>query len=189
MTNKILSDFKKSIHHSLKAKEEKGYLCVSEQESKKSTIKNIYFGKGNTDDILIIRQNIEDCRPIENLFEGKTRIKSCDFIVFICKNRDLHIFFCEIKSSISKENCEKALRQIRGSKIFLEYLCQNYKEYFDKDFEISLESAKNIYIYPASNPQKKPTFASKKNGLNFEKVKVDSNGNTIQNDIYNFFRL
>lgn len=183
----MLSDFKKSIHGSLKIEDEEEY-CVSEQS--KSKIKNIYFDKGNTDDILIIRQNIEDCRPIENLFEEKTRIESCDFIVLICKNKDLHIFFCEIKSSNFLENREKALKQIRSSKIFLEYLCKNYKEHFDKHFEILLENnTRDIYIYPASNSQKQSTSASNKSGLKLKKVRADQNGDVRVKDIYNFFEI
>lgn len=187
MTNKGLSNFRNIIHHSLKAKEKNGCLCVSEQEES-SSIKEIYFSKGNADDVLIIQQDIKNCRPIENLFEGKARVNSCDFIVLICKNKGLHIFFCEIKSSNNKENCKKALKQINSSKIFFEYLYKNYLEHFEtKDFEISVENSENIYIYPASNSQKNPTFAPSKNRLIFKKIKIDSNGNTTENDIYHFF--
>lgn len=78
MTNRSLSNFKDSIHHSLKAKEKNGCLCVSEQEET-SVIGDIYFNKGNNDDILIIQQDITKCRAIENLFEKKTRVDSYDF--------------------------------------------------------------------------------------------------------------
>lgn len=187
MTNKSLSNFRSAIHHSLKAKEKNGCLCVSEQEES-SSIKEIYFSKGNVDDVLIIQQDIKHCRPIENLFEEQARVNSCDFIVLICKNRGLHIFFCEIKSSNSQKNHEKALKQINSSKIFFEYLYKNYLEHFEsKDFEISVENGENIYIYPASNSQKNPTFGSIKNRLKFKKIKIDSNGNAIENDIYHFF--
>lgn len=187
MTNKSLSDFRNAIHYSLKAKEKNGCLCVSEQE-KSSLIKEIYFSKGNIDDILIIQQDINNCRPIENLFEEKSRVNSCDFIVLICKNKGLHIFFCEIKSSNSQKNHEKALKQINSSKIFFEYLYKNYLEHFEpKDFEISVENGENIYIYPASNSQKNLTFGSGKNRLKFKTVKIISDGNTKEYDIYDFF--
>lgn len=189
MTNKSLSNFRSAIHHSLKAKEKNGCLCVSEQEES-SSIKEIYFSKGNVDDVLIIQQDIKhnNCRPIENLFEKKTRVDSCDFIVLICKNKELHIFFCEIKSSNSQKNREKALKQINSSKIFFEYLYKNYKEHFKTDdFEILLENAEKIYIYPASTSQKNPTSGSSNNGLRIKKIKIDSNGNATENDIYHFF--
>lgn len=191
MTNKSLANFRDSIHHSLRAKNKNGCLCVSEQEES-SVIKDIYFNKGNADDILIIQQDIKhnNCRPIENLFEKKARVDSCDFIVLICKNKGLHIFFCEIKSSNSQENHEKALKQINGSKIFFEYLYKNYLQHFEpKDFEISLENVKNIYIYPASNSQKNTTFASGKGNLKFKKVEMDLSGNVCIDDTYNFFGI
>ncbi len=67
------------------------------------------FNKGNTDDILIIQQDIKhkNCQPIGKLFENKARVDSCDFIVLICKNKDSHIFFCEIKSSNSQKIVKK----------------------------------------------------------------------------------
>ncbi|EAL3917084.1 hypothetical protein ABV837_000105 [Campylobacter upsaliensis] len=187
MTNKSLSNFKDSIHHSLKTKEKNGCLCVREQEES-SKIGDIYFNKGNNDDILIIQQDITKCRAIENLFEEKTRVDSCDFIVLICKNKNLHIFFCEIKSSNSQKNCEKALEQIDCSKIFFEYLYKNYKHHFKiDDFDISLENAKNIYIYPASISSKGKTFGSSKNVLKMKPIKINSGKNMIKNDIYHFF--
>ncbi|TLE14181.1 hypothetical protein LS72_009075 [Helicobacter apodemus] len=150
------------------------------------------FNKGNTDDILIIQQDIKhkNCRPIEKLFENKARVDSCDFIVLICKNKDSHIFFCEIKSSNSQKNREKALKQINSSKIFFEYLYKNYLEHFNpKDFEISVENSKNIYIYPASISQKNSTFGSDKNYLEFRTIKMDLNGNTYIDNICKFFKI
>ncbi len=186
MTNKSLSNFKKSIHHSLKAKEKNGRLCVSEQEES-SVIRDIYFNKGNNDDILIIQQDIKhnNCGAIEKLFEKKSRVDSCDFIVLICKNKNLHIFFCEIKSSNSPEYHKKALDQINSSKIFLEYLYKNYKQHFKADdFDISLENAKNIYIYPASISSK-----GKTNGLKHKRIEIDSNGNASIDNVYSFFEI
>ena len=188
MTNKSLANFRNSIHHILKAKEKNGCLCVSEQDES-SVIKDISFNKGNADDILIIQQDIKhnNCRPIENLFEKKTRVDSCDFIVLICKNGNLRIFFCEIKSSNNEENRKKALKQINSSKIFFEYLYKNYLEHFNSNnFEISIEKSKNIYIYPASNSPKKLTFGSKSE-LEFKKVEIDSSGNIHIDNIYKFF--
>lgn len=191
MTNKSLSNFRNSIHHSLRAKNKNGCLCVSEQEES-SVIKDICFNKGNTDDILIIQQDVKhkNCSAIEKLFENKARVDSCDFIVLICKNKDLHIFFCEIKSSIGKESCEKALKQINSSKIFFEYLYKNYLEHFNpKDFEISVENSKNIYIYPASISQKNSTFGSDKNYLEFRTIKMDLKGNAYIDNICKFFKI
>ncbi|ARJ57386.1 hypothetical protein [Campylobacter cuniculorum] len=187
MTNKKLSAFKISIHHSLKAKEKNGHLCISEKEES-SIIKNISFKKGNNDDVLIIHQDA-NCPAIQNLFEKKAKLESCDFIVLICKNQNLHIFFCEMKSSISEKNCKKALEQINSSKIFLEYLYKNYRQYFDESFEISLDYAKYFCIYPASNPQKTLTFASSQNVLKFKTIKMDLKGNALVNDIYKFFSI
>ena len=185
MTNKALSHFKESIHHTLKAKEVSGQFCVSEQEYT-SIIKNIYFNKGNRN-FLIIRQDA-NCMAIKNLFEDKKILDSCDFIVLLCKKK-LHIFFCEIKSSMSKENCQKAFKQMRSSKIFLEYLYQNYKEHFNSDFEMSVEEGEYVYIYPASNSQKTPTYAKDDalKQLKYKKVAV-ANGD-VNADIYNFFNL
>ncbi len=189
MTNRSLSNFKDSIHHSLKAKEKNGCLCVSEQEET-SVIGDIYFNKGNNDDILIIQQDITKCRAIENLFEKKTRVDSCDFIILICKNKNLHIFFCEIKSSSSQKNREKALKQINSSKIFLEYLYKNYKQHFKADdFDISLENAKNIYICPASISSKGKTSGSNKNVLEMKSIKIDSNGNASIDNVYSFLGI
>lgn len=186
MTNKALSHFKESIHHALKAKEEGGKFRVSEQGNK-SSIKDIYFNKGNSD-FLIIRQDDTACKAIENLFERKNKVDSCDFIVLLCKNKKLHIFFCEIKSSISEENCQKALKQMRSSQIFLEYLYKNYKEHFNSDFEMSVEEGEYIYIYPASNPQKKPTCTnSALRRLKYKKIET-ANAD-VNADIYDFFDL
>ncbi|WP_270991206.1 hypothetical protein [Campylobacter upsaliensis] len=192
MTNKSLSNFKDSIHHSLKAKEKNGCLCVSEQEET-SVIGDIYFNKGNNDDILIIQQDIKhnNCGAIEKLFEKKSRVDSCDFIVLICKNKNLHIFFCEIKSSSSQKNRKKALEQINSSKIFLEYLYKNYKQHFKvNDFDISLENAKNIYICPAvSISSKGKTSGSNKNVLEMKSIKIDSNGNASIDNVYSFLGI
>ncbi|RDU59692.1 hypothetical protein [Helicobacter sp. MIT 14-3879] len=115
-------------------------------------------------------------------------MNSCDFIVLICKNKGLYIFFCEMKSSNNKENREKVLKQINSSKIFFEYLYKNYLEHFKpKDFEISVENGEYIYIYPASTSQKNPTSASGRNRLKFKKIEINSNGNAAENDIYHFF--
>lgn len=196
MTNNTLSHFKESIHHALKAKEEGGKFRVSEQGNK-SSIKDIYFNKGNSD-FLIIRQDDTACKAIENLFEGKNKMDSCDFIVLLCKNKKLHIFFCEIKSSISKENCQKALKQMRSSQIFLEYLYKNYKEHFNSDFEMSVEEGEYVYVYPYPSKinsalkqrlkTKDKTVISRQT-LHLKQVKPDTKGNVQNLDIYDFFDL
>jgi len=69
-------------------------------------------------------------------------------------------------------------------------LYKNYLEHFNpKDFEISVENSKNIYIYPASISQKNSTFGSDKNYLEFRTIKMDLNGNTYIDNICKFFKI
>ncbi|XAK34133.1 hypothetical protein AAID95_08285 [Campylobacter coli] len=156
MTNNELQNFKNCLHNNLKAIQKGIYFVVKEQEEK-SIIKEIDFGFKNKDDVLIIQQDINNCLPITNLFgNDKDRIESCDFIVLLIKNKELKIFFCEIKSSNSEDNREKAKRQIKSSKIFFEYLYKSYLHKYNKnvDFNTAIENAKSLILYPASMPQK-----------------------------------
>ncbi|MCX2683443.1 hypothetical protein OQH60_06195 [Campylobacter sp. MIT 21-1685] len=188
MTIKDLKNFRNAIHRDLKIspQNEKSSCFIVREEKKESAIQRIEFTFKNQDDVLIIRQEAEKCSAIKNLFETKPNLDSCDFIVLLCKNRNIKICFCEIKSSKSKENQEKALKQINSSKIFLEYLCKCYKEHFDSAFEFSSEMTENIYIYPASNSQKNRTSSLGSN-FKFKSIKID-NGKAIIDNGYEFFR-
>lgn len=186
MTNKALQDFYKEIHGDLKPIKNGHCFTIKEQESK-STVKEIAFNFKHSQDVILLQQKAGNCLAIKNLFQEKTNLDSCDFIVLICKNREIKIFFCEIKSSINKENCNKAMKQINSSKIFFRYLHDNYLEHFGiKNFDIFLENAENIYIYPASISQKKLTSASQ-NRLQFKTISIDSGGKATIVNAYEFF--
>ncbi|MBX7490747.1 hypothetical protein [Helicobacter turcicus] len=185
ITNKVLQDFYEKIHKDLKPAKNGNCFVIKEQESK-SAIKQISLAFKNSQDVILLQQKAGECPAITNLFQEKPILNSCDFIVLMCKNKDLHILFCEIKSSNNEENRKKALKQIVSSKIFLEYLYKNYLEHFEtKNFKIPLEKAKNIYIYPASIPQKKATFASQ--NLIFKTLEIDSKGVATIKNAYEFF--
>lgn len=188
MTNKELQNFKNCLHGSLKAKQEEIHFTIVEQ-GKKSAIKEIDFSFKNKDDVLIIQQNIDNCLPITNLFGNNgERIESCDFIVLLIKNKELKVFFCEIKSSNSRKNREKAKRQIESSKIFFEYLYKSYLHKYNKNlnFHAAIDAAKHLLLYPASMSQKKSTFLLK-NSLIEYKIEVDDNGKYNVADGYKFF--
>ncbi|WP_394950683.1 hypothetical protein [uncultured Helicobacter sp.] len=188
MTNKELQNFKNCLHGSLKAIQKGIYFVVKEQEEK-STIKEIDFGFKNKDDVLIIQQDINNCLPITNLFgNDKDRIKSCDFIVLLIKNKELKIFFCEIKSSNSEDNREKAKQQIKSSKIFFEYLYKSYLHKYNKnvDFNMAIENAKRLILYPAPMSQKS-SVASTSSDLISCKMELDDEGVCYIADGYEFF--
>lgn len=187
MTNSQLQDFKDAIHRSLKAMQINENWCVDETQ-RQSAIGRICFTKGQQD-FFIIQQKADQCEAIKNLFENK-KPRSCDFIVLMCKRSNLKIFFCEIKTSISEENCKDALKQMRSSKIFLDYLIKNYRECFDKNFEFTLDDAKNIYIYPAANAQKLPPYCTNNSyNLKFKKLETDGEGRAVVNNVYEFFDI
>lgn len=183
MTNSQLQEFKNVIHTSLKAIQENENWCVSETQ-RQSVIRKICFARGQQD-FFIIQQKADQCEAIKNLFENQ-KPKSCDFIVLMYKRSNLKIFFCEIKSSISEENCKEALKQMRSSKIFLDYLIENYKECFNKQFEFTTNNAENIYIYPAANAQKIPLCCTNRNDLIHKTLKITA-GQAVVNNVYKFF--
>lgn len=188
MTNKELQNFKNCLHSSLKAIQKGIYFVVKEQEER-SVIQEINFKFDQKDDVLIIQQDINNCLPITNLFgNDKDRIESCDFIVLLIKNKELKIFFCEIKSSNSEDNREKAKRQIKSSKIFFEYLYKSYLHKYDKnvDFSIAIENAKSLILYPAPMSQKS-SVASTSSDLISCKMKLDDDGVCYIADGYKFF--
>lgn len=188
MVNKELKDFKNCLHSSLKAIQKEIYFVVKEQE-KKSVIQEINFKFDQKDDVLIIQQNVKNCPSITNLFgNNEDKIESCDFIVLLIKNKELKIFFCEIKSSNSEDNREKAKRQIKSSKIFFEYLYKSYLHKYNKndDFSMAIENAKSLILYPASMSQKKPTYSSEDHLIPFP-IKLDNNGKCVLNG-YKFFQ-
>lgn len=189
MTNSELKDFKNCLHSSLKAMQKNTYFVVKEQE-KRSVIQEITFNFEKKGDVLIIQQDIKNCPPITNLFgDNGYRIESCDFIVLLTNNKDFKIFFCEIKSSNTKETREKAERQIKSSKIFFEYLYKSYLHKYSKniDFNTAIENAKSLILYPASMSQKRPTYSSGDNLIQ-RRIEVDDNGKCNIIDGYNFFR-
>ena len=188
MVNKELKDFKNCLHSSLKAIQ-KGIDFVVKEQEEKSVIQKINFKFDQKDDVLIIQQDVKNCLPITNLFGNNgDKIKSCDFIVLLIKNKELKIFFCEIKSSNSKDNREEAKRQIKSSKIFFEYLYKSYLHKYDKndDFSVAIENAKSLILYPASMPQK-PGVAPRNPDLISCTMKLDDNGVCYIADGYKFF--
>lgn len=187
MTNRELQEFKNCLHRSLKAMQKDLHIAVKEQDEE-SVIQEINFKFANRDDVLIIQQDIKNCLPIKNLFgNNDDRIDSCDFIVLLTTKGKLKIFFCEIKSSNTKETREKAKRQIESSKIFFEYLYKSYLHKYSKniDFNTAIENAKSLILYPASMPQKNPTYSSEDNLIQC-KIKVDNN-RKCNIDGYKFF--
>ena len=162
MTNKDLKAFRNAIHTSLKIAP-RGSCFVVKEENKCSVIKKIEFTFKNQDDVVIIKQ--ESNHPTKQLFQQERSEKStesCDFIVLIHKITT-EIYFCEIKSRFTPDNCKKAIKQIKSSKIFFEYLYRSYKECFNSNFEISLKNAKHILIYPSSAEEKHTTSYSEGN--------------------------
>lgn len=188
MVNKELKDFKNCLHGSLKAIQKGIYFVVKEQEES-SIIKEIDFGFKNKDDAPIIQQDINNCLPITNLFgNNEDKIESCDFIVLLIKNKELKIFFCEIKSSNTEATRKKAKQQIKSSKIFFEYLYKSYLHKYDKndDFSMAIENAKSLILYPASMPQKS-FVASMSSDLISCKMELDDDGVCYIADGYEFF--
>ncbi|MBR7118183.1 MAG: hypothetical protein IKC84_02270 [Helicobacteraceae bacterium] len=188
MVNKELKDFKNCLHSSLKAIQKERYFVVKEQE-KESVIQEINFKFDQKDDVLIIQQDVKNCPSITNLFgNNKDKIESCDFIVLLIKNKELKIFFCEIKSSNSEDNKEKAKRQIKSSKIFFEYLYKSYVHKYNKndDFSMAIENAKSLILYPASMSQKS-FVVSMSSDLISCKMELGDNGVCYIADGYKFF--
>lgn len=191
MTNRELQDFNDAIHNDLKPKPEGNHIVI-EEEQQGSKIKQILLRFKNSQDAMVIQQKPKECLAIKNLFEQEATLKSCDFIVLICKKQKVKIFFCEIKSSLCEDNYEKSLKQIRSSKIFLEYLYKNYKEVFSKeDFKLSLEQAENCLIYPIDNNESMP----EKSGTNIPEhfipkpIEIDKKGICKIENAYDFFRI
>ncbi len=187
MTNSILQKFKKAIHSDLKAREEGNYLVVTEEGSG-SKIKELKFNFKNKDDALIIQQKDNECLAIKNLF-NQQNLPSCDFIVLISKNKELNIYFCEIKSIINENNQKEAMKQIKSSEIFFNFLCKSYSFIYDKAFEIQQAKVKYIMLYPAPFSQKQESTPQKHHQLICEPIKVDEITGKFQNDnAYDFFR-
>lgn len=197
MTNSLLKEFKKALHCDLLPEENGKNIRIREMGTK-SVIKGIDLCFQNRDDVVVIQQDPKKCKAIHNLFNLKEILESCDFIVLICKNSQLEIFFCEIKSSLSDEIQEKAMEQIESSKIFLEYLFKNYRYCFHKNIEISIDLAKNILIYPSAISQKKKTYAGLENNkesiikgkkLNLRPIYCDEKGRFYISNGYDFLHL
>ncbi|RAX54603.1 hypothetical protein [Helicobacter sp. 10-6591] len=191
MVNKELKDFKNCLHSSLKAIQKGAYFVVKEQEEK-SKIQEIKFNFDQKDDVLIIQQDVKNCPSITNLFGNNgDKIESCDFIVLLIKNKELKIFFCEIKSKNTEATRKKAEQQIKSSKIFFEYLYKSYLHKYNKynkndDFSMAIENAKSLILYPTSMSQKY-SVASMSYGLISCKMELDDNRVCYIADGYKFF--
>ncbi|MBP3208248.1 MAG: hypothetical protein J6M21_08355 [Campylobacter sp.] len=186
MTNSKLCEFYDSLHSTLKIDNNNNLFIIKEQGNK-SSIKELHFTFENRQDVVIIQQKSGNCPALTNIFNGITNLKSCDFIVLIKDRNEIKSYFCEIKSSITKEQKDNAIKQIESSKIFFEYLQQNYRLYFEtQDFNIDIEKAKSVFIYPKlSNSQKRHTYGDR---LQYIPVKVNNNGISDTLNGYDLFK-
>ncbi|WP_169752462.1 hypothetical protein [Campylobacter mucosalis] len=187
MTNREMCDFYEKIHSTLKTKI-RGKTFLIKEQGKESAIKELHIDFKNKQDVAIIQQQSGNCNPITNLFRDVTNLKSCDFIVLINTGNNIKIYFCEIKSSVTKENEKIANLQLKSSKLFLEYLEKNYRLYFNKskqEFDLKIDQSKFIILYPEYPLSQKRTTQG--NNL-FKSIQVDERGiSKIQNG-YDFFK-
>ncbi|WP_279177062.1 hypothetical protein [Campylobacter insulaenigrae] len=187
MTNKHLKNFRNAIKDDFKIKP-KGNCFVVKEEKEESQIKKIEFTLKNQDDFLILKQ-IENKHTL-NLLNSFPTNKSCDFIVFRIFNNELIIYYSEIKSSYSEENKEEALRQIKSSKLFIDYLLSCYLEYHKESIITKKEFF--LYIYPKMGVSNKRNFYKKTN-LRFKDVEISDKENGIvrisENKINDFFEI
>ncbi|ERJ26649.1 hypothetical protein [Campylobacter concisus] len=187
MTNKNLKDFWEAICDDLKIKPH-GNLFKITEEKKESPIKEINFTFKNKDDVLILRQK-EKTHTIK-FFKGNSvsTDSHCDFIVFLKINDGLRICFCEIKPSV--EYIDKAVLQLKSSKLFLEYLLKCYRDYFNIDCftKFNLDDiSKKYYIYPKINiSSKKPVCYC--SDILMEAVSADKDGIVDIPNGYSFFK-
>ena len=186
MTNKNLKDFGESICDDLKIKPCGNSFTITE-ERKESPIKKINFAFRNKGDVVILRQK-EQIHTIR-FFKGDdvSTNSHCDFIVFLKINDGLRICFCEIKPSV--EYIDKAALQLKSSKLFLEYLLNCYKTYFDIDCftELDLDGiSRKYYIYPKINISAKRQICRRSEIL-FKEIEIDKNGTAHIADGYSFF--
>ena len=187
MTNKNLKDFVENICDDLKIKPH-GNLFTIMEEKTESPIKKINFAFRNKDDVVILRQK-EQIHTIK-FFKGDSvsTDSHCDFIVFLNLRDGLRIYFCEIKSSI--EHIDKAVLQLKSSKLFLEYLLNCYRDYFNTDcftkFNLN-DISKKYYIYPKINiSSKKPVrYCS---DILTKAVNANKDGIVDISDGYSFFK-
>ncbi|MBZ7937036.1 hypothetical protein ACD575_04955 [Campylobacter sp. LH-2024] len=187
MTNKQLKEFRDAIKDDLKIKPN-GNCFIVKEEKEKSQIKKIEFTLKNQDDFLILRQ-IENKHTLSLLNSFSTN-ESCDFIVFRVHNNKLIIYYSEIKSSFSKENKGKALKQIKSSRLFIKYLLSCYLEYRNEKIEIEKEFF--LYVYPKLGISNKRNFCDTPD-LNFKEVEINDKENGIvkisENKINEFFEI
>lgn len=187
MTNKNLKDFREAICDDLKIKPRGNSFKITEEKIE-SPIKEINFTFKNKDDVLILRQK-EQTHTIR-FFKGESvsTDSHCDFIVFLKINDGLRICFCEIKPSV--EYIDKAALQLKSSKLFLEYLLNCYRDYFNIDCftKFNLDDiSKKYYIYPKINiSSKKPVrYCS---DILMEAVSADKDGIVDIPNGYSFFK-
>lgn len=187
MTNSDLRKLRDAIIVHLKPKL-KGKSFIIKENDSRSAIKEINLCFQNRDDVLVIQQDIETCKVIDNLFEGK-RLESCDFIVLICKKTNLYVYFCEIKSSNTEDNRIKAMRQIQSSIYFLDFVFKNYNHCKKSEiFDLDNCEVKKIMIYYSAISQKNSTTPTSENKkLQLVPIKCDENGICEIGDAYSFF--
>lgn len=186
MTNKNLKDFWEAICDDLKIKPHGNWFKITE-EKKESPIKEINFTFKNKDDVLILRQK-EKTHTIKFFKgDGVSTDSHCDFIVFLNLKDSLRICFCEIKPSI--EYMDKAVLQLKSSKLFLEYLLNCYKNYFYINCftELDLDGiSRKYYIYPKINISAKRQICHRSEIL-LKEIEIDKNGTAHIANGYSFF--
>lgn len=176
MTNKQLIDFENRLSKELKVKKNNNTYIINEAKQT-SQIRKISIEKGNNE-LCIIKQIENECNSVKGFFCDN--LKSCDFIAIKITKQLPKIFFCEIKSSKSDENIEQALKQVKTSKIFFEFLIKSYAFHYNENFHMDLNEVKNIYIYPyRSAPKRSKTQKEKLSNKDFDfiEVEADNNGN------------
>lgn len=186
MTNKNLKDFMEAICDDLKIKPH-GNLFTIMEEKTESPIKKINFTFKNKDDVLMLRQK-EQTHTIK-FFKGEnvSTDSHCDFIVFLRLKDGLRICFCEIKPSV--EYMDKAALQLKSSKLFLEYLLNCYKNYFDIDCfnELDLDDiSRKYYFYPKINMSTKRQICSRYEIL-LRAIEINEKGIAYITNGYSFF--
>lgn len=188
MTNSDLRKLRDAVIAHLKPKLKGKNFIIKENDSR-SIIKEINLCFQNRDDVLVIQQDIETCKVIDNLFEGK-RLESCDFIVLICKKTNLYVYFCEIKSSNTELNRLKSMRQIQSSTYFLDFVFKNYNHCKEsKIFDLDNCEVKKVMFYYSAISQKNSITPKNNKGdkLHLIPIACDENGNFEIADAYSFF--
>ena len=187
MTNSDLKRLKDSVCDSLKIKPNKQIFTIEEKESK-SKIKKLIFTFKNKDDVFIIRQDPN--QHTTSVLKKYSTNSSCDFVVFsMGKNKRLTICFCEVKSSYCEKIYKKAYEQVSSSYLFVKYLLECYKFFYDDDTFLADISYKYYYVCPKIGISNKRQISKNKSKndiyLSIKAVKEEYGVVTI-NDGYGF---